>query len=643
MKQAVILAGGKGTRLQERLQGLPKPLIDICGTPLLERQIQLLKKYQYERILILVNHAAQQIIDFCSRHQNWGLDIQCIDDGEPLGTAGSVINILPKLEDEFLVVYGDTMLDVDLDRFFAFHQKIQNAGATLFLHPNDHPYDSDLVDVRNGDVIAGFYPYPHDPKQYLPNLVNAGLYYLRKSALHFWVGNRVLLDFGKDIFPQLIAKNVLLRGYNSPEYIKDCGTPGRLDKVCVDFRSGRIAASNLQQKQSIVFIDRDGVVNKSVDQLSRVEQFELLPNVTEGIGALNHSLYRAVLVTNQPVLARGECSFEELERIHRKMETLLGQKGAYFDRIYFCPHHPDSGFEGEVTELKIACSCRKPNVGMLEQGFKDLNGERQRSWLIGDSSADLLAAKNAGVRSILVETGNAGLDAKYPVLPNYIFPDLQSATQFILHEHPKILDLITSETQSIKAGDFIFIGGQSRNGKTTLAHCLKDALNACGISSVVLSVDGWLKSYEDRGPGVLERYDIQALESFLEGLLNRQKEMLLNIPIYNKLQLCSSDFIYEKLAKDAVVIVEGTIALCLQDAIYAKNSHTWFVEGRETLRKERLLREYLLRGKTEAEAEEIYNSRYADEFLIISETKKRAERIIDLELSTVLSQYPSQA
>ena len=636
MKQAVILAGGKGTRLQERLHGLPKPLIDVCGKPLLERQIELLKEFQYEQILILVNHAAEQIIDFCKAHENWGLNIQCINDGQPLGTAGSVINILPKLAEEFLVVYGDTMLDVDLDRFLAFHQENSNAGATLFLHPNDHPYDSDLVDLRQGDVIAGFFPYPHDASERLPNLVNAGLYYLRKRALNFWSGNRTLLDFGKDIFPRLISKNVLLRGYNSPEYIKDCGTPKRLDKVCADLQSGRITASNLRFKQSIVFIDRDGVINKPVDQLSRAEQFELLPGVTEGIGALNHSLYRSVLVTNQPVIARGECTFEELAQIHRKMETLLGQKGAYFDRIYFCPHHPHGGFTGEVPELKIECDCRKPGIGMLEQGFKDLNGNRQTSWMIGDSSADILAAKNAGIRSILVETGNAGLDAKYPVLPNYVFPDLKSATYFILQEHPRILNLIASKAQSINAGDFVFIGGQSRSGKTTLAHCLKDSLSARGMDSVVLSIDGWLKASDERGPGVLGRYDILGLESLLRELFNREKDSMLEIPIYNKLRLSATDCSYEKLAAKAVIIVEGTVALHLQGAFAEQNPHRWYVESREILRKERLLREYSLRGKSLIEAEEIYNSRQADEFSIVSESKKRANLIIDLELTSTL-------
>ena len=130
-RQAIILAGGKGTRLRERLKGLPKPLVDVCGVPLLERQIHLLQRYGFSHVLILVNHAAEQIVDFCSERENWGLDITCIDDGEPRGTAGATLAIEHLLAEDFLVVYGDTLLEVDLERFLDFHKEETDAAATL--------------------------------------------------------------------------------------------------------------------------------------------------------------------------------------------------------------------------------------------------------------------------------------------------------------------------------------------------------------------------------------------------------------------------------------------------------------------------------------------------------------------------------
>jgi len=636
MNQAIILAGGKGTRLQERLNGLPKPLIDICGKPLLERQIESLKSYGFDQILILVNHGAEHIIQFCNSKDNWNIDIQCLDDGQPRGTAGATIQVFPKLADEFLVVYGDTMFDIDLNRFQAFHDEQKLAGATLFLHPNDHPQDSDLVAMDAQCRITGFFPYPHDPAKYLPNLVNAGMYIFRKNALKPWVRSNATLDFGKDIFPELINQGVLLSGYNSPEYIKDCGTPKRLDKVCAHFKSGLIATSNLRFKQKLIFLDRDGTINRSVDQLAKADDFELLPNAAQAISQINHAGYRAVVVTNQPVLARGECSLDELENIHRKMQTLLGEHGAYVDRIYYCPHHPDSGFDGEIKELKRVCDCRKPAIGMLLQAQEDLNADFETSWMIGDSTADILAAHTAGVRSVLLETGNAGLDEKYPVVPDYIAPNLSAAVQYILWDHPRLLNQCEIWSQNIDAGDLVFIGGLSRSGKTTLAHCLQEALRLKGKKAYILSLDGWLKAPEHRGPTVIERYDMDALQQLVQSLVSRKKGLTLQVPIYSKRDLKANLSIEIEISTEDVVIIEGTIALLLV-ADHHKTVHRWYVQIDEVRRKERLLAEYVLRGKSTEDANNIYEQRMIDEAPIIRSSKRYASRTIDLGLTDNLS------
>jgi D-glycero-D-manno-heptose 1,7-bisphosphate phosphatase len=91
-------------------------------------------------------------------------------------------------------------------------------------------------------------------------------------------------------------------------------------------------------------------------------------------------------------------TYEQLQEIHNKMETLLGRDGAYLDGIYFCPHHPHSGYVGEVSELKIECECRKPKPGMLLQAAKDLNIDLSNSYMIGDRKSDVLAGENAGVK-----------------------------------------------------------------------------------------------------------------------------------------------------------------------------------------------------------------------------------------------------
>ncbi len=440
MRQALILAGGKGTRLKSRLDGKPKPLVDIAGRPLLEHQMQLLKRYGFEQVLVLVNHRAEQIVEFCTSRDNWGMDVQCIDDGEPLGTAGATLAILDRLAEEVLIVYGDTMLEVDLQRFLEFHERDRTAAATLLLHPNDHPHDSDLVEVDDQSRILAFHPYPHDPSRDFPNLVNAALYWIRRSALTRWAGREGLLDFGKHLFPDMLVAGQALRGYRSAEYLKDCGTPDRLDHVTADLVSGRVASRSLSRTQPVVLLDRDGTIVREVNHLSHPDQLELLPGVAEAIRRLNRSDYLVGVVTNQPVVARGECSFDDLRAIHARMDTLLGRAGAYIERLYVCPHHPDRGFEGERAELKVQCECRKPATGMVDAAAHDFNMDRGRSWLIGDSSVDIETARRAGLRSILVRTGYEGNDGRYDAAPDFVMNDLAQAVDFLLDNHSGVTE-----------------------------------------------------------------------------------------------------------------------------------------------------------------------------------------------------------
>jgi histidinol-phosphate phosphatase family protein len=633
MKQVIILAGGKGTRLQDRLGDLPKPLIDICGKPLLERQIELLKKFGYTHALLLLNHGARKIENYCASRNNWGINVECINDGDPRGTAGATLAVIDRLSDEFLVMYGDTMLEVDLQRFQAFHHSRSDVAATLFVHPNDHPHDSDLVEVEEKGLIKAFHPYPHDMGRYYPNLVNAALYYFRRDALKPWRGTPGLLDFGKDLFPAMLAHGDVLLGYNSPEYIKDCGTPSRLDKVCADFTLGRISRASLDLKQCAVFLDRDGVINKEVKHISRHEQFELLPGVENAIRRFNSSEYRTIVVTNQPVIARGDCSPAMLTEIHNKMESLLGHKGVYLDHIYFCPHHPDRGYVGEVIELKIECNCRKPKTGMIEQAVNELNIDLQHSWLIGDSTVDLLTAQRAGLLSILVETGFSGLDGRHWIAPDFIMPDMQTAANFILEDFPRLLTLCEKLGAGIGAGDFVFIGGLSRSGKSNIAGCLRHILKTKGQRTVVLKVDHWLHNEAERAPGVLGRYDINALHTIITQLSKRSTSVTLDLPFYDKVGRRRLEGVkHITVEKDDIVIVEGTIALLLMDTVDERASHSWFIEMDEDERRKRVLREYRQRKFSAEEAEAIYTMRQQDETPVVLDSAESALHRIALQL-----------
>lgn len=437
--QAIILAGGMGTRLRARLGDLPKPMIPFAGRPLLEYHIELCRKHGFTDILIFSCYRADIIEAHFGDGSKFGVRIRHVVEREPLGTAGAVLDGFDLLADQFAVLYGDTMLNLDLTRLRQAHEKA-NAAASLVLHPNDHPLDSDLVEVDDADRVTAFHNRPHPAGVWRQNLVNAGLYILQKSALEPFRNWRSkpdapkLLDFGKDLFPAMLRNGARLLGYNTPEFIKDIGTPERYDKIAGQLASGVIARSSLDVQQPAVFLDRDGTLVKEVsrDGLRTAEELELLPGAADAVHALNLAGYRTVLVTNQPVVAKGFTSDAELRRTHNKLETLLGMEHAFLDRIYFCPHHPEKGFPGERPELKIACDCRKPKTGLVEQAVRDLNIDLTRSWFIGDTTTDIQTAKNAGIRSILVGTGYGGGDQRHTITPDHTASDVKAAVELLL-------------------------------------------------------------------------------------------------------------------------------------------------------------------------------------------------------------------
>jgi len=426
MRTAVILAGGKGTRLAEVRKDIPKPMMPVLGKPLLQYQIELLKKHGFESVWLIVGHLHEQIQEHFKDGSEYGLSIKYFIEEQPLGTVGGIKALEKELDQTFLVLYGDVMIDMDLDRLFQFHTS-KNADATLVVHPNDHPYDSDLLDTNKDDKVIAFYPKPHPEGMQYKNLVNAAAYVFNPKVFQY-MESGVKADFGKDIFPTL-HEHISVFAYNTPEYLKDMGTPDRLDKVSQAISSGKVARRNLEQKQRCIFLDRDGVINIDTDLIHRTEDFDLYPFAPEAIKRINKMGFLAVVVTNQSVLARGLCSEQDLEEIHKKMETVLGNYGAFVEAIYYCPHHPHGGFPEEVKELKIDCHCRKPKPGMLTDAAERFNIDLSASFMIGDSQRDIEAGKNAGCTTIRVKTGHGMTPSA--VSPNYHVENLSEAVDLI--------------------------------------------------------------------------------------------------------------------------------------------------------------------------------------------------------------------
>jgi histidinol-phosphate phosphatase family protein len=431
--QAVILAGGRGTRLCQALgMDIPKPMVPVLGVPLLERTVRLLKEQGFARVLMLVQHRAEVIQTYFGNGLQIGIPIHYAEETTPRGTAGALIDARSQLEPEFVVLYGDTLVDLDLRRMLDWHAA-KNASLTLFAQPNDHMHDSDLIEVDSDWQVKALLQYPHPPGCENRNLVNAALYVMRRALLN---GNwpEGSIDLAKHAIPRWLREGMSIYAYRGDGYIKDMGTPERLENVERELRCGTVDRKSGRSPRSAVFLDRDGTLNREKGHLVRPDELELFSGIGHAIQSLNRAGIPAIVITNQPVVARGEADFDDIASIHRRLENLLAREGAYLDAIFFCPHHPDSGFAGERPELKIKCNCRKPATGLVEKACEIFNINLPASWFIGDSNRDLECAERAGIKPVLVLTGPSGNDLKCSVRPAFTAPNVPSAIKVILKQ-----------------------------------------------------------------------------------------------------------------------------------------------------------------------------------------------------------------
>ena len=629
MKQALILAGGKGTRLTNIDKNIPKPMVGILGKPLLQYQIELCRKHGFTNIFILIHHKGGVIKKYFGDGEKLKVKITYKEEKYPRGTAGAVIDLYEELDNDFLVLYGDTFLDIDLKTFFKLHIG-KKVDATLFVHPNSHPYDSDLIELDKNNLIKKIHPYPHKKSGYRPNLVNAALYAINKKCLDTKLDGNESSDFAKDFFPRLLENQGKIIGYKSQEYIKDIGTPERLDSVIKDIENNKVEKLSSTNKKVAVFLDRDGTINKEIGHINDPKQIELINGAAKGIKQINNAGMLAVVITNQAVIARGECTEQQLKEIHNKVETKIGKHGSYLDHIYYCPHHPDSGFKGEVKKLKINCECRKPNTGLFIKAKKEMGIDLNESWMIGDSTSDILAANNLGMKNILINTGLAGRDYKYAIAPDYVFFDLKSAIDWIVTDHPILKIKAESFLQKIENKRFIFIGGLARSGKSTWAQVLKESLSTKNNNDVhKISLDSWLIPQKDRTEGnIFNRFNMKNINNFIKRVSNQnKKDITIDLPYYDRINRdYSPKSIQYTIKPKDTLIIEGVPALCLDDKCL--NKFNFFVEYPENLRKERMMIDYQWRNTQKSDFENLYNERLSDEIPYIHKSKSKADLVL---------------
>lgn len=419
--KTVIMAGGKGTRISTLFPDIPKPLIPIDSIPVLEREICSLRDQGFIDLILTVSYMGNKIMAFFGDGSRLGVSIQYYNEVTPLGNAGALFKLRDQLTEDFLLLNADAIFDVDFNRMVEFHRS-HGGLVTLFTHPNSHPYDSGLLIADENMSVKQWLAKEDERPTYYKNRVNAGLHVISPVVLDMAridaekigtvdeaTGKVMKVDLDRQLLKPLAGTGKMFC-YDSPEYVKDMGTPERYYSVVSDFKAGIVQSKNLKNKQKAVFLDRDGTINKYVGFLRDIDQFELIEGVAEAIKRINASGYLCIVVTNQPVIARGEVTVPQLEEIHNKMETLLGLEGAYIDGLYYCPHHPHKGFEGEISELKFDCECRKPKPGMLLKAAEDFNIDLSKSWMVGDGENDIKAGENAGCKTCLIGKDKFGQD-----------------------------------------------------------------------------------------------------------------------------------------------------------------------------------------------------------------------------------------
>ncbi|MCI8466465.1 MAG: NTP transferase domain-containing protein [Lachnospiraceae bacterium] len=410
------MAGGKGTRLQSISKDIPKPMFPIDGKPILEYQIETLKKSGITEVILIVGYLGNIIQKYFGDGQKFGVKIAYLIEDRPLGTAGALYYLKGNVTEDFVLLFGDLILDIDFNRFMKFHK---NSGGliTLYCHPNAHPYDSDVVIADEENKVTKIALKNLERDFYYHNFVNAGIYCVSPRLL-----DKIKTAEKTDLEKELIAGQINeqnVYAYRSTEYVKDMGTPDRLKAVLTDIRNGIVAGRCLRHKQKAIFLDFWGPLNQYAEFLRKMEDFKLLDEMIQAMKEINQSLYLAIAVMNQPDTAKVSFTFQELEEASMRIEMELGKQGAYLDDILFYFRSPYKSCEEKIIKVKAHEESKSSKIHMLLRAAEKYNIDFSQSWYISDATTNLLTGIDAGMRTILVLTDEAEKNKKYRVAPEY--------------------------------------------------------------------------------------------------------------------------------------------------------------------------------------------------------------------------------
>lgn len=398
MISIAILVGGRGTRVQSITNGKSKAEIKLDKkNSIIDYQLAKLTKLK-KNIHIISNKNFLSLKQYVNKNYK-NCKINFIDENLQLGTASAIKNLeILKDSQDILIVFGDLLFNFDFKKLINFH-KLKKSECTLVVHPNSHPIDSDCVELNDDSQVVKFYKKPHKKNKIINNLCLSGILIINKKFLKLIKPN-VSQDISKDLLDKILKNNNKVFGYKTREYIKDVGTPTRVKEARKDLDSIKYKKGNINSKIPAVFLDRDGVINFEKNNGKYQNPTKFIPGSLESIQKINNSGFLAILISNQPAVAKGFITLKKLKNDLRFLNYKIAQYNGYLDDMFYCIHHPSKGFKNELKKLKKNCKNRKPNNGMFLLANKANNIDLKKSIMIGDSKNDYLAAKKTQIKFI---------------------------------------------------------------------------------------------------------------------------------------------------------------------------------------------------------------------------------------------------
>lgn len=390
-KQLVVLVGGKGTRLGALTQNTPKPLMPISNDRVfLDYFLEAATRQGFSDILFLAGHYGEQVAQRYDGRTLNGARLRVMIEPEPKGTGGAFKYFYDQLAPTFVAANGDTLFDINMRALDARLQASPDLSGVLALRLVDDVARYGSVTQNNRGLITGFTEKQKSGVAIAGN-INGGIYALRREAIARLPDGPSSIE--TDLFPDLAADQ-RLAGIESSGYFLDIGLPETLN----------IARSELPiRRRSVLFLDRDGVLNIEKNYLYRPEDFEWVEGAVDVIRRRNDRGDAVVVVTNQAGVARGMYGEDDVRDLHSYIQEDLYARGAFVDAFYYCPYHEAA----TVDQYRVKNHPnRKPNPGMLLTAARDLNLDMSRAIMIGDMETDVAAAEAASIKGYLFKGGD---------------------------------------------------------------------------------------------------------------------------------------------------------------------------------------------------------------------------------------------